>query len=131
MGFPSRLAAAAWAAGLTLTALGLSSGGCAREPGEPLPETGVPVNAWDLASPYCVDRCEPDYGSAPVDCAAEEAGVEFFPVPVWDFDSTVATRACEDGTFARPVAGSLYLYSDQTERFSLADTCVCQEPNCE
>lgn len=108
MGFSSRLAVAAWAAGLTTTALALSLGGCAREPGDPLPETRVVVNAADLESGRCVDSCEPDYGSRPVDCAAAEAGIEFFPFPVWDFTGTAA---------------EMYAYTDNTTENLATNNC--------
>ncbi len=137
MGFPSRLAVAAWAAGLTTTALALSLGGCAREPGDPLPDTRVPVNASDLASPRCVDRCEPDYGSAPVNCAAAEAGLEFFPAPVWDFEGPVTARTCaaEPGeapaTFMRATALNLYSYTDNTTENLVTDDCACESADCD
>lgn len=128
MGFPSRLAVAAWAVGLTTTALGLTLGGCAREPGDPLPDTRVPVNASDLVPGRCIDQCEPDYGSAPVDCAAEEAGLEFFPAPVWNFDAPTASRVCaDDSAVSRPIARSLYAYSDNTTEYLRTDDCACED----
>jgi hypothetical protein len=35
----------------------------------------------------CIGTCEPDPGSATPNCAAEEAGLEFFPSAIWDFES--------------------------------------------
>ncbi len=82
-------------------------------PGEPLPETHDVVNANDLVpGARCVDQCQPDYGSADVDCAAAETGLEFFPAPVWDFEGSVATN--------------LYDYDDETSGFlaTSPETCV-------
>jgi hypothetical protein len=82
-------------------ALGLAA--CAREPGLPEAESRTPVNWRDLEpNVRCIDQCQPDYGSGPVDCATAEAGLEFFPVPVWDFEGT---------------ARALYGYTDKTSDF--------------
>jgi hypothetical protein len=141
MGFSSRLAVAAWAVGLATTALGLSSGGCAREPGEPEAETRTPVNALDLTPGNCVDTCQPDYGSGPVDCAAAEAGIEFFPAPVWDFENPTATRNCERAPgmpnneptvmVTRSTANYAYSYSDNTTEFLRTDDCACEGAACD
>ncbi len=74
-----------------------------------VPARGVPVNQADLASaPYCVGTCTPDYGSQriDIDCTAE-AGLEFFPVDVFNGDTGVVTGfyAYNDGSSEFMVAG--------------------------
>jgi len=102
-----------WALPVVYAGVALGLANCAREPGLPAEDTRVPVNQMDLEpGARCVDKCEPDYGSAPVDCAAAEAGLEFFPAPVWDFEGGVATN--------------LYDYDDKTTTFTATtpDTCL-------
>ncbi len=53
----------------------------------------------------CVHLCLPDPGPEPVDCEAAEEGVEFYPVPIWDFEGSGA------GNY---FASNLYTYDDQT-----------------
>jgi hypothetical protein len=129
MGFSSRLAVAAWAVGLATTAFALSSGGCARMPGLPAGEdSGTPVNADDLAND-CVRTCEPDYGSAPVDCDAAEAPYEFFPEPVWDFERPENPNPPEDNA---PRAKQLYAYQDETSPFlTTSATCLSAAAGCD
>jgi len=102
----------AWALLLTGAGLALVWAGCAVEPGELPPDMRIPVNQADIDAGVCIKTCEPDFGSGPVDCAAAEDGLEFFPgapggsglvpasSPIWDFEGDVAT--------------ALYSYTDKT-----------------
>jgi hypothetical protein len=116
-----------WALLLTGAALALFWEGCAVEPGELPPDMRIPVNQADIDAGVCVKTCEPDFGSGPVDCAAAEEGLEFFPgapagsalarasTPVWDFNGAVAT--------------DLYSYTDKTTNTLVTTgdpTCLTQ-----
>src|SRR5262245_32932770 len=50
----------------------------------------------------CVDRCRPDPGPEPVDCAKAEEGLEF--ATVWNFDGLNAT--------------AMYVYDDGATKFT-------------
>ncbi|HEX6766583.1 MAG TPA: hypothetical protein VF103_13915, partial [Polyangiaceae bacterium] len=68
----------------------LGSIGCSRMPGEP-DELPPAWNADDIARGRCVQTCTPDYGPQPItqeECDRQEDGLEFFPVPVWDWEGT-------------------------------------------
>jgi len=104
-----------WALPVVYAGVALGLANCAREPGLPAEDTRVPVNVTDLEpGMLCVDKCEPDYGSAPVDCAAAEAGLEFFPAPVWNLD----------GPMPMPMP-KLYAYSDETTKFTATAPGAC------
>lgn len=54
----------------------------------------------------CIDNCYPDPLPKPVaeeQCRAAEAGIEFFPLPIWDFEAGVASN--------------MYFYDDKTTWF--------------
>jgi hypothetical protein len=51
---------------------------------------------------YCIGLCEPDTGSAPVDCTGPLQGLEF--LRIWDFETPEGA----------PTADSLYFYDDYT-----------------
>jgi hypothetical protein len=94
----------------------LAAFGCGRMPGEPdaLPPAW---NAEDIALGRCVQTCTPDYGPRPItqeECDRQEAGIEFFPAPVWDFE-TPGTPAL-DGT-PTTIAALAYGYQDNTTEF--------------
>jgi hypothetical protein len=77
--------------------------GCSRVPGEPDPDP-APWNADDIALGRCVQTCMPDWGPRPItmeECARVEEGLEFFPVPVWDWETAngeVNAYSYQDGT---------------------------------
>jgi hypothetical protein len=113
----------AFVASVAVTSAGL---GCSRVPGElePLPEAW---NADDISKGRCVGTCTPDYGPAPLtpaDCARVEAGLEFFPVPVWDWEPG------EYGTGQRVYnADDAYTYQDGTTEFLSTNfqSCTVEE----
>jgi hypothetical protein len=98
--------------------------GCAREPGEP--EFPTPWNADDLAGGQCIQTCQPDFGSSPVDCAREEAGLEFFPAPVWDFETAEVRMDRIPGSLK---ALQLYTYTDNTSDFLVSHDCSRMVPD--
>lgn len=58
----------------------------------------------------CVNQCVDQVRDPePVDCAAAEEGVEFYPIPVWDFEGTAASNlySYNDGSidFFRSIVG--------------------------
>src|SRR5258706_113742 len=120
------MSSTAWARALTGVALALVWSACWREPGTVPPDTGVPVNEGDLTHGHCINTCQPDYGSGPVNCAAAEHGFEFFPgrppggvetsAPVWDFEYTQMITSCDGSGDTRLgyVAHDLYSYTDKT-----------------
>jgi hypothetical protein len=105
----------AWATALTGVSLWLFAA-CARMDGTPITEMRDPVNQDDLDSDFCVDTCEPDYGSMPVNCAHEEAGIEFFPAPIWDFEG---------------FAERFYSYQDKSTNYLVTNTCIVEGPDCD
>lgn len=88
--------------GATWCALVLVGGSlsCNTIPKRELPAGGVP-------QADCVNHCLDDVDPEPVDCAAAEEGVEFYPIAIWDFDS---------------IASNLYGYSDGSPQFFRAVT---------
>jgi hypothetical protein len=104
---------------LAVVVLGVvaTSLGCSRMPGEP-DELGTPWNAYDKSVGRCVGTCTPDYGPRPItmeDCARVEAGLEFFPVPVWDWDANGI------GTAQGYAADNAYSYQDGTTEFLMTN----------
>ena len=102
----------------------LSGFGCSRMPGEPdeLPEAW---NANDHAIGRCVGTCMPDYGPTPLtmqDCARVEEGLEFIPVPVWDWEPD------GPGTEFGYNADNAYSYQDGTTEFltTNAESCTVE-----
>jgi hypothetical protein len=65
-----------------------------------IPKRELP--AGGVVQATCVNQCIDDVDPQPVDCAAAEVGVEFYPIAVWDFDS---------------IASNLYGYSDGSPQF--------------
>ena len=58
---------------------------------------------------FCVrppELCTPDPGTPPVDCATAEAGLEFFPFPIADFEHLNGNN--------QPVGQFMYSYTDAT-----------------
>jgi hypothetical protein len=96
--------------------------GCSRMPGEP-DDLGVPWNANDIAIGRCVGTCSPDYGPEPItleDCARAEAGLEFFPVPVWDWEPG-GFGGSDPVNNPRYGADDAYSYQDGTTEFLMTN----------
>lgn len=55
-----------------------------------IPKRELPAGGGE--QPTCVNNCIDDVDPGPVDCARAEDGVEFYPIPVWDFDGSVASN---------------------------------------
>jgi hypothetical protein len=55
----------------------------------------------------CVGDCTPDPGSAPVDCAKQEEGIEFMSPAIWDFEGSVPSGGL--GSTAE-----MYTYTDRS-----------------
>ena len=95
-------------------------------PGEP-DELPAAWNAKDHAIGRCVGTCMPDYGPTPLtmqDCARAEEGLEFFPVPVWDWDTGGPGELCDDPQQTNcPAynADSAYSYQDGTTEFLMTN----------
>ena len=91
--------------------------GCGIRDGEF--ELPVPWNEQDHSFGRCVGQCSPDYGARPItieECARVEMGLEFFPVPVWDWE--VANVALTGDIQA-------YTYQDGTTEFLSTSTPTC------
>lgn len=68
----------------------------------------IPAEGADRAT--CVNQCNDALEPKPVDCAAAEEGVEFYPIPVWNFQrSTPGADAAK--------ASNLYMYADGSQEF--------------
>lgn len=70
-----------------------------------------------VAEEQCVDNCFPDPGSQCLgekDCQDAEAGLEFYPLPIWDFDGKAGWGLDAN---EHPKASNLYNYTDKTTRF--------------
>jgi len=65
--------------------------------------------ATDQLDPGCIDQClhvaEGSPVAPPVDCAAAEEGIEFYPLPIWDFDGPTQ------------VGSNMYTYTDNSSAF--------------
>jgi hypothetical protein len=59
----------------------------------------------------CVNQCLDEHEPKPVDCAAAEEGVEFYPIPVWNFQRPASNAN------ASPKASNLYMYADGSQEF--------------
>ena|SRR5688572_21841962 len=63
--------------------------------------------ATDQLDPGCIDQClhveEGSPVAPPVDCAAAEEGIEFFPLPIWDFEGGLGSN--------------MYTYTDNSSAF--------------
>jgi hypothetical protein len=99
--------------------------GCSRVPGEP-DELSEAWNAKDHAIGRCVGTCMPDYGPMPLtiqDCARVEEGLEFFPVPVWDWDPGGPGDTCPNDQMdcATYNADNAYAYQDGTTEFLMTN----------
>src|SRR5690606_21650868 len=62
----------------------------------------------------CVNLCLEDPLPEPVDCAIAEEGVEFYPTPIWDFDTQPGID--ENGIYSALTSNG-YSYSDGTQDF--------------
>lgn len=71
-----------------------------------IPKRELPAGGVQKAD--CVNHCLDDVDPEPVDCVAAEAGVEFYPIPVWDFNGNASNAySYADGSqdFLRSVTG--------------------------
>lgn len=63
--------------------------------------------ATDQLDPGCIDQClhvaEGSPVAPPVDCAAAEEGIEFYPLPIWDFEGGLGSN--------------MYTYTDNSSAF--------------
>lgn len=70
-----------------------------------IPERELPAGGVPKAN--CINHCLDDVDPEPVDCAAAEEGVEFYPIPIWDFN----------GTGSVGFASNAYSYADGSQDF--------------
>jgi hypothetical protein len=98
---PARPSRASWSgiafASTLVTCVALATTSGCRSPSDVFPEAGVPLPLT------CIGTCAPDPGPKALsvaDCQAEEAGLEFLPVPGWDFEGGLGNN--------------MYVYTDQT-----------------
>jgi hypothetical protein len=85
-----------------------------------IPKRELPAGGVEKAD--CINHCLDDVDPEPVDCAAAEQGVEFYPIPVWDFNN-IASNAYSyaDGSqdFLRSVMGRTEEYDIEWDGESL------------
>lgn len=61
----------------------------------------------------CINSCQPDLGPRAMtqrDCDDAESGIEFLPLPIWDF----GPYKDSSGNWNRPIAAAAYFYDDKT-----------------
>ena len=96
-----RTLAAATCAGLAASAL---LPGCTPDEDKNYGERARLAEGLD---PGCINQClyqkEGEPAAAPVDCVAAEQGLEFYPLPIWDFDGAGASN--------------MYTYTDNSTKF--------------
>lgn len=96
--------------GVLLAASALCSGACGANKNQEERQSYAAQNRDRFPDrSRCIDTCDADPGSKPVNCTIAERGIEFMDPPIWTFESS---ESAGNGR-------NLYTYSDGSEDFML------------